>query len=122
MNKDKTIGVLATWHIESDMNGNLFIPFMHYVYLDFISKRFAQVFLIAPVVPPSEISKSYVKLDLANLTVKPIPNFYGILNGQLKFFDYYKAIKSIRESTDLFYCRVPDVFPWMPRLFFNKPC
>ena len=31
-------------------------------------------------------------------------------------------IKSISPKVDLFYCRVPDPFSWMPALFFNKKC
>jgi len=112
------IAVLAAWET-FNYQKSYYLPYTHYVYINFICKHFKKVYLIVPVFTLYELKKDYHPLSFPNLIIKEIPPFRKYDEGIKLFKYYFKIINSIKD-TDVFYCRVPDPYCWMPRLLFGK--
>ena len=118
---NKNIGILAAWHVEQVENGDLFLPYTHYLYLSFAAIRFDFVWLIAPVTSKNKPSQGFCKLDLRHIEIVKLPDFTSYFSAQNSFFSFKRSIEYVAGKVDFFYCRVPDPFSWMPALISNKP-
>ena len=116
--KDKTITLLTGWNLTRS-GSKYYISGTHYTYLEFISTKYEKIYLLSSVsrVLNERNSKEIV---FSNIEVVELPYSGSFLKAQKSVIKYYKTIKSIAGKTDLFYCRVPDPFCWMPRLIFHK--
>lgn len=116
--KDKTITLLTGWNLTRS-DSKYYISGTHYTYLEFISTKYEKIYLLSSVsrVLNERNSKEIV---FSNIEVVELPYSGSFLKAQKSVIKYYKTIKSIAGKTDLFYCRVPDPFCWMPRLIFHK--
>jgi len=120
MKNKKEIVILAGWSIDI-IDGDYFIPYTHYLYIDYICNRYKNVVLISSVRKKLLKENNKIKLDYSNLKIEPIPYYSSYKNAILKIKYFYKAIKKHKKNS-LFYCRIPDPFSWMPALFFNRKC
>ncbi len=114
----QTIAILASWNV-SVIDGRLFLPSTHYVYLEFISKQYERVYLISTI-SINTSSNNASPLNLDNVEFIKLPHIDSYVQSILKFNSWYRAIKSVNDCVDVVYCRVPDPFSWMPRLLFGK--
>lgn len=116
--KDKTITLLTGWNLTRS-GSKYYISGTHYMYLEFISTKYEKIYLLSSVsrVLNERNSKEIV---FSNIEVVELPYSGSFLKAQKSVIKYYKTIKSIAGKTDLFYCRVPDPFCWMPGLIFHK--
>lgn len=113
-----TIALLTGWNL-TKYNGCFYLSGTHYTYLEFISTRYDKIYLISSV--SSVLNERNSKeIAFSNIEVVELPYSGSFLKAQKNIIKYYKVIKSIAHKTDLFYCRVPDPFSWMPKLIFNK--
>ena len=109
------IALLVSWNLHKDSSGKYYISNTHWNYLLFLSSKFSKIYLIGT-------TKDNKEIVFPNIEIVKLPAISGYANAQTKVITYYKVIKSISPKVDLFYCRVPDPFSWMPALFFNKKC
>lgn len=112
------IAVIASWETFK-YHESYYLPYSHYVYINFICKHFKKVYLIVPVLTVYNLKKDYHPLNFRNLIVKELPYFRKYMEGMKLFKYYFKIINSINDA-DVFYCRVPDPYCWIPRLLFGK--
>lgn len=115
----KKIAILAAWTVEYDKTG-FFIPSVHYAYLKYMAELFEVVYLISSH-KETEKSSGLSRICVNNIKYIPISYFKGYVSAQLKINEYRKAINEVKFKVDLFYCRVPDPFSWMPSLLTNLP-
>ena len=116
--KDKTITLLTGWNL-TRLGSKYYISGTHYTYLEFISAKYEKIYLLSSVSTLLN-ERNSKEIVFSNIEVVDLPYSGSFLKAQKSVINYYKAIKSIAGKTDLFYCRVPDPFCWMPRLIFHK--
>ena len=116
--KDKTITLLTGWNLTRS-GSKYYISGTHYTYLEFISTKYEKIYLLSSVSTVLN-ERNFKEIIFSNIEVVELPYSGSFLKAQKSVIKYYKAIKSIVGKTDLFYCRVPDPFCWMPRLIFHK--
>lgn len=113
-----TIAILASWSLVQSGN-DIYIPTTHYVYLNYVSGVYKQVYLISPLLN-DEKKRCGKILNFTNVKVLPLP-YYGSYLGALKHLKTYSAaLRQVCDKVDVVYCRVPDPFSWMPALVFKK--
>lgn len=116
-----TIGILASWNLQRIPKGGYSVASTHYVYLKYVCSHYKKIYLITSVRDIRHEDKLNLTLDeFDNIKVVELPEVKSFLSAQMNFWYYYKAIKSVKDEVDLFYCRVPDPFSWIPRLLFSK--
>lgn len=115
------ISLLVCWNTELDKEGNYYIPYTHYSYLKSVSVMYDKVTIIAPVRRVACANSNFSLVDICNISFVHLPPFSSLLSAQPKVLDFIRAINSVKEETDIFYCRVPDPFCWMPSLITSKP-
>ena len=115
------IALLVSWNLHKDSSGKYYISNTHWNYLLFLSSKFSKIYLISTT-SLKGTTKDNKEIVFPNIEIVKLPAISGYANAQTKVITYYKVIKSISPKVDLFYCRVPDPFSWMPALFFNKKC
>jgi len=89
--------------------------------LEYVSQKFDHIYLIAPVNSeyPGQLI-DFKEINFNNISIIKLP-YYDSYKGAIPFvLEFYKKIKLISDKTDLFYCRVPDPFSWLPTLIFRK--
>lgn len=116
--KGKTITLLTGWNL-TKTGCKYYISGTHYTYLEFISTKYEKIYLLSSVSTVLN-ERNSKEIIFSNIEVVELPYSGSFLKAQKSIVKYYKAIKSIAGKTDLFYCRVPDPFCWMPRLIFHK--
>lgn len=117
--KDKTLGMLTAWHL-LDVHGQLYVPMMHYVYINYASRHFNKIVLFA-LVRQSNSSEGYAPLNFSNLEIISLPYSHSQMGSMVHILGYYRTLYANRNKVDYFYCRVPDPFSWMPALMIKKP-
>ncbi len=116
MIKDLNIGLLVSWNLLKYKDIYLTIN-VHYAYIKFLSYNFRKIYLITSIKKTNNINilMKYNKLDdFHNIEVIELPEVKSFAKSLLNFYKYYKSIKYVSPLVDLFYCRVPDPFSWMP--------
>ncbi|MFA8300215.1 MAG: glycosyltransferase [Hyphomicrobiales bacterium] len=115
------IVVLANWTLVKYNEGSYVLSHIHYKYLEYISQKFETV-LIAPVISNKSVDPDkFVKIDSLNVQVEELPFVGSYIKSLLYWRSYYRAISKYREY-ELFYCRIPDPFSWMPKIIFKRNC
>lgn len=112
----KTITLYPSWGLKK-FNCIYYISYTHYVYLEFIVKQYDFVELIAPVEIINE-KTSMLPILFDNLKIIELPCFKGYVQGVLRFFSIFRALKEATAS--IVYVRPPTPLSWMPRLLLNK--
>lgn len=113
-----SIAIVASWMI-SEVDAKLYLPSTHYVYLQYISTEYEKIYLIST--RASKNTKiNNTELNIPNVEYIPLPYISSYINSMNKIIAWYRALKSIKDKSDVVYCRVPDPFSWMPTLFFGK--
>lgn len=113
------IAILAAWRIEN-YNGDYYIPYVHYSYLEYVSSKYERVYLISPHFKSQSIQNQFKHIEFTNIEYCKISPFDSYVSAVTKFYEYYSAIKSVTDKVDSFYCRVPDPFSWMPCLLSSN--
>lgn len=114
------IALLTAWNLQKEEDC-YWIANTHYCYLEFISKKYDQVYLISTVNEKISVNKEFNNLNtLPNVKVMALPYVSSYISSQKKVLAFYKIIKQVSAEVDLFYTRVPDPFCWMPSLLFGK--
>jgi len=116
----KNITLLASWGFEK-AKGKYYCPSMHYLYIKYIVTIFAKVYLITPVKNSDNSNIKKTSVDFENLEIIEMPFSKGYIDSLKNKNCYKKAIKELNNKVDLFYCRVPDPFSWMPAKYTDKP-
>lgn len=114
----KSIVIVASWSV-SEIDGLLYLPSTHYIYLRYLSTKFHTIYLVSTRSANNSIVNNSF-LDLSNVKFIPLPHISSYANSIPKIWIWYKTLKSVRNKSDLFYCRVPDPFSWMATLIFRK--
>lgn len=117
----KNIAVLASWGLEK-FEDNYYCPFTHWVYLNFIVKKYNLVYLITPVDCSKIMPEKKQLINFDNLKILDMPSSKSYIEAQRSKRQYLDAISTIAQDVDSFYCRVPDPFCWAPALHTNKRC
>ena len=119
--QQSVISLLAGWTITS-VNNNYYTNSIHAKYIELISSYFSKVYLICPLKKNEDTNNSKLSLlSSQKIKVIPLPAYKSLVKS-LKHSKYYKnAIQAVKDETDLFYCRVPDPFCWMPAQITDKP-
>ena len=86
-----------------------------------MARLFNQVYLISSVEYTDQNACNLSPIQITNLTVIELPYYTSMLQARSYRKDFTKAIRQIAPMTDLFYCRVPDPFCWMPARLTDKP-
>lgn len=115
------IGVLVSWNLLK-VEGCYYTLNVHYAYLKYLAGHFNEVYLISSckMAVNGDVDRQYEVSALGNIHVMELPEVRSSAKALLNFRHYYKAIKSVSPKVDVFYCRVPDPFSWMPALLTNK--
>ncbi len=119
-----TLAMLVSWNVKC-FEKQYYTLNVHYSYLKYLSSKYKSIIIITSVVDCGEgmesIDKQYCINDFHNIDIVKLPPFTGSIKAVLNFFKFRKAILSVVDRVDLFYCRVPDPFSWMPALIGKKP-
>jgi len=115
----KTISMLVSWNLIKN-NNNYYIISSHYKYLEYISKKYNKIYLISTI--KRNFSNNNLKLinKISNVYVIELPNIEKYIRSIKYIIIYFNTIKKYSKKSDLFYCRVPDPFCWMPAILFRK--
>ena len=120
MNSLTTLAILASWGVKC-IHGSYHCPASHFLYLKQMARLFNQVYLISSVEYTDQNACNLSPIQITNLTVIELPYYTSMLQARSYRKDFTKAIRQIAPMTDLFYCRVPDPFCWMPARLTDKP-
>jgi len=115
-----SIALLSGWRLDK-VDNSYYINYTHYIYLKEISKLYDKVYLISPTKSTNKIGSRNIILDILNIDVIVLPYFETYKQGIKYFSSFYKVIKELKE-VDLYYCRFPMPYAWMPKLLFRKKC
>ena len=86
-----------------------------------MTQLFKKVYLISSVEYRRQNASHLSPIELKNLTIIDLPYYTSMLQAQRHKTEFSKAIEQIAPKVDLFYCRVPDPFCWMPAQMTDKP-
>jgi len=117
---NKTICGIAAWRCY-EHQGCLYLPYVHYVYIKQMSKLYQSVYLLVPAKKVSHLCNDYQPIQFDNVDCIKMPWIKSYLDAQRYRHLYKKAIMDIADRVDVFYCRVPDPFCWMPAKYTDKP-
>ena len=124
MNKPfSSIALLVTWNLKC-VQDRYYTLNTHYAYLTYLSEAFQNVYVISSTVKcedDAKINEDYCLNHFKNVSVVCLPEVTSSAKALLNFAKYKNAISIIRDKVDLFYCRVPDPFCWMPAIIGKKP-
>lgn len=120
MNSESTLAIMASWGIKI-IHGFYYCPASHLLYLKQMTHLFNRVYLISPVDYRDQNASRLSPIELKNLTIVNLPCYSSLLQAQRHQAEFAKAIEQLEPIVDLFYCRVPDPFCWMPAQMTNKP-
>jgi len=120
----KKLAILAGWQIYK-INNIYYINNMHYIYLNHITNLFSKIYLICPVSTPvvnkfdlSKVTK--ISWNKDKIEIKALPPYTKHTEGIMLFKYFLVVINEVKSKVDVFYCRVPDPYAWMPKLLFQK--
>lgn len=119
MEKSK-IAILASWSFVK-VGSSYYCPSTHYVYLKEVSKLYRHIYMISTCIVDNSIPSNRVYIDIFNITVEELPMSKSYLDAQRYKKEYKNAILKIDSLVDVFYCRVPDPFCWLPARLSIKP-
>lgn len=119
MENKKSIAILTGWRLKKDGDA-CYITNAHYNYMKFASQNFENVYLIASCAASSPQCTKL--LDFPNLHIVEIPVFGSYLGAMKNYKAYCRAIESVINKVDWFYCRVPDPYCWLPCLKYKQKC
>lgn len=120
MHSVKNLAIIASWGVKN-IHNSYYCPTTHLLYLKQMTQQFKQVYLISSVDSKTQDVSHLSRIELKNLTIVDLPSYTSMLQAQCYKKEFARAIKEIAPKTDLFYCRVPDPFCWMPAQITNKP-
>ena len=120
--QDNRLTILAGWTL-SLYEGSYYIISPHLSYIESMRELFEEVILVAPVkaVKKKDAVQSLREIPSSQISIYALPYIRGSVDALKYRQKYEKAIKVVASKTDLFYCRVPDPFCWMPAQMTNKP-
>lgn len=120
--KDLRLTILSGWHIRKHQ-GTFYIIRLHKLYIRMMAERFRSITLLAPVetVGEQEDCKDLSVLAIRNVKIYPLPYTKHSVDAIFHKKAYKETIRSVAPYTDIFYCRVPDPFCWMPAQITDKP-
>lgn len=111
---------MASWGVKN-IHGSYYCPASHLLYLKQMTQLFKIVYLISAVESREQNVSHLSPVELKNLTIVDLPYSTSMLQAQRHKTEFSKAIEQIAPDVDLFYCRVPDPFCWMPAQMTDKP-
>ena len=120
MNSVNTLAIMASWGVKN-IHGSYYCPASHLLYLKQMTQLFKIVYLISAVESREQNVSHLSPVELKNLTIVALPYSTSMLQAQRHKTEFSKAIEQIAPDVDLFYCRVPDPFCWMPAQMTDKP-
>lgn len=118
-----SLGMLVSWNVKC-VEKQYYTLNVHYSYLKYLSTKYRSIILITSVVDcksAATIDQQYCINTFNNIDVVRLPPFTSSIKAVFNYFQFRKAILSVANQVDLFYCRVPDPFSWMPALMGRKP-
>lgn len=120
--QDKQLTILTGWTL-SLYEGSYYTISLHYSYIERMLELFEEITLVAPVkvVKIKDEVQSLRKILSNQLSIEALPYSNGSVDALKYRRTYKKTIKKVASKTDLFYCRVPDPFCWMPAQMTDKP-
>lgn len=120
--QDKHLTILAGWML-SLYEGSYYTISLHCSYIERMQELFEEITLVAPVkvVKIKDEIQSLRKIPSDQLSIEALPYSKGSVDALKYRRAYKKAVKKVASKTDLFYCRVPDPFCWMPAQMTDKP-
>lgn len=120
MNSVNTLAIMASWGVKN-IHGFYYCPASHLLYLKQMTQLFKRVYLISAVESIEQNVSHLSPVELKNLTIVDLPYYTSMLQAQRHKTEFSTAIEQIAPNVDLFYCRVPDPFCWMPAQMTDKP-
>lgn len=120
MNSVNTLAIMASWGVKN-IHGSYYCPASHLLYLKQMTQLFKIVYLVSAVESREQNVSHLSPVELKNLTIVALPYSNSMLQAQRHKTEFSKAIEQIAPDVDLFYCRVPDPFCWMPAQMTDKP-
>lgn len=115
------IGILTSWKVYINPNGEYYISNTQYLYLEYLTKNFDTVFLICPLYKDTILSTGLKKIGFKNLMFLSLPSYKGYIQS-LKYYRSFKSqIKKIIDKVDFFYVTAPDPFCWLPIIMKKNP-
>lgn len=120
--QDKQLTILAGWTL-SLYEGSYYTISLHCSYIERMLELFEEITLVAPVkvVKIKDEVQSLRRIPSNQLSIEALPYSKGSVDALKYRRAYKKTIKKVAAKTDLFYCRVPDPFCWMPAQMTDKP-
>ena len=120
--QDRELTIFAGWTLFL-YEGVYYTISPHLSYIERMQELFEEVALVAPVkvAKKKDEVQSLREIPLSRLSVYALPYVKGSVDALKYRRKYEKAIQMVASKTDLFYCRVPDPFCWMPAQITNKP-
>ncbi|WP_081451973.1 glycosyltransferase [Porphyromonas asaccharolytica] len=120
MNFVNTLAIMASWGVKN-IHGSYYCPASHLLYLKQMTRLFKKVYLISSVECREQNVSHLSPIELKNLTIVDLPYYTSMLQAQRHKTEFSTTIEQIAPNVDLFYCRVPDPFCWMPAQMTDKP-
>ena len=95
MKKEITIGLFAQWTL-IELDGTIYIPTIHFLYLKFVSQEYSKVYLICPLRHAESFEKdffvcNYMQLDFSNVVLAQLP-FSSNYFQAMKHFGAYRNV------------------------------
>ena len=122
-NSFSSIGALVSWNLQR-FQGQYYTFNVHFSYLKYMAEKYEKVYLISSVknadALENDIDPQYGLSTFENVEVVALPEVTSSARALIRFCCYFRAIKRVVKYVDLFYCRVPDPFSWMPRIVGKK--
>src|SRR5690606_5347263 len=112
--------LIQAWTVHKS-NGQYFLPYTHWVYLNEVIKYYSRVCLLSPTKIHKGLPvKGLVRIgDVENVEVYELPYSHGYI-ASLKYFTSYIIAYRKLNSFDSSYVRYPIPFGWLQKFFFKR--
>lgn len=108
--------VMHSWAL-SKIGHSYYIPYVHWVYLQEIRKRFEKIVLVAPIVAldcePDDLQK--IEEIGTQVFVEEAPGKVGF-SASMPYFFHYARLLWRHRNCDVCYVRFPVPFSWLPSI------
>lgn len=113
--------IIHAWTVHKQ-NGEYFLPYTHWIYLQQIVQYYDEVCLLSPVNtrPLPQGQKLFSLAEFDNVWINELPHSGdSYIAAARHFISYYGAYKKLHTKFDKVYVRYPVPFGWLSRLFFK---
>lgn len=111
--------LLHAWVLHK-ADGEYYLPYTHWIYLNEIVKYYDKVCLLSPIISKNKKEKLVSITGFDNVIVEALPPVQNYISAIKYFFHYCAKYRKLRNSYNSVYARYPVPFGWLQKVYMKN--